>query len=131
MLRYHLPDTISVILINKYKIQKIDVLYKESDALSTKVLDTIDLSTPNLSLETIEYNNDDVNGLIKTEDIITTIISQISLTKHYLKIKLQEFMIKYLVRALAQEVSSNRVIYGNFVEKMTPPSTIPYSVSYD
>ena len=121
-----LPDTISN-LINNYKIQKIDVLYKESDALSTKVLDTIDLSTPGLTLETIDYN-DDVNGLIsqkyynynyKSNKPYKT-LPQNQTTRVYDKVP---------VRALAQEVSSNRVIYGNFVERMTPPSTIPYSVS--
>jgi hypothetical protein len=122
-----LPDTISN-LINKYKIQKIDVLYKESDGLAVKVLDTIDLSTPNLSLETIEYNND-INGLLKQRyynynyksNKPYKTLPQNQTTRVYDKVP---------IRALAQEVSSNRVIYGNFVEKMTPPSTIPYSVSY-
>jgi len=122
-----LPDTISN-LINKYKIQKIDVLYKESDGLAVKVLDTIDLSTPNLTLQTIEYNND-INGLVdqkyynynyKSNKPYKT-LPQNQTTRVYDKVP---------IRALAQEVSSNRIIYGNFVEKMTPPSTIPYSVSY-
>ena len=96
--------------------------------MSTKVLDTIDLSTPNLTLETIEYNND-INGLVeqkyynynyKSNKPYKT-LPQNQTTRVYDKVP---------IRALAQEVSSNRVIYGNFVEKMTPPSTIPYSVSY-
>ena len=119
------PDTIAN-LMSKYKIQKLDVLYKESDGLSVKVLDTIDLSVPGLTLESIEYN-DDVNGLItqqyynynyKSNKPYKT-LPQNQTTRVYDKVP---------IRALAQEVSSNRVIYGNFVEKMTPPSTIPYSV---
>ena len=33
-------------------------------------------------------------------------------------------MIKYLVKALAQETSGNRIIYGNFLDKYTPPSLL-------
>ena len=33
------------------------------------------------------------------------------------------------VRALAQEISSNRVIYGNFQDKHTPPGSIDYNVA--
>ena len=114
-------------MLSQYKVQKIDVLYKESDALAVKVLDTIDLSTPNIDLETIRYN-DDVNGLIdqryynynyKSNKPYKT-LPQNQTTRVYDKVP---------IRALAQEVSSNRIIYGNYVEKMTPPASIPYSVS--
>ena len=49
-------------LQTKFKVSKIDILYKESDALAVKVLETVNLSTPNLSTETIKYN-DDTQGL--------------------------------------------------------------------
>lgn len=121
------PDTISN-LISKYKIQKIEVLYKESDALAVKVLDTIDLTTAGLTLESIQYD-DDINGFItqqyynynyKSNKPYKT-LPQNQTTRVYDKVP---------IRALAQEVSSNRVIYGNFVEKMTPPSAIDYSVGF-
>ena len=121
------PDTINN-LISTYKIQKIDVLYKESDALAVKVLDTIDLTTTGLTLESIQYN-DDINGFItqqyynynyKSNKPYKT-LPQNQTTRVYDKVP---------IRALAQEVSSNRVIYGNFVEKMTPPSAIDYSVGF-
>ena len=85
------------------------------------------LDNPNLSLETIRYN-DDVNGLIdqqyynynyKSNKPYKT-LPQNQTTRVYDKVP---------IRALAQEVSSNRIIYGNYVEKMTPPASIPYSVS--
>ena len=121
------PDTINN-LINKYKIQKIEVLYKESDALAVKVLDTIDLTTAGLTLESIQYD-DDINGFItqqyynynyKSNKPYKT-LPQNQTTRVYDKVP---------IRALAQEVSSNRVIYGNFVEKMTPPGAIDYSVGF-
>lgn len=34
---------------------------------------------------------------------------------------------KVPIKALAQEIISNRVVYGNFLEKMTPPESIDYS----
>ena len=33
------------------------------------------------------------------------------------------------VRALAQEISGNRVIYGNYIDKHTPPAAIDYNVA--
>jgi hypothetical protein len=36
---------------------------------------------------------------------------------------------KIPVRALSQEIISNRVVYGNFLDKHTPPSTIDYNVA--
>jgi len=33
------------------------------------------------------------------------------------------------VRALSQEVISNRIVYGNFINKHTPPATIDYNVA--
>ena len=36
---------------------------------------------------------------------------------------------KVPVRALSQEIISNRVVYGNFLDKHTPPSTIDYNVA--
>ena len=36
-------------------------------------------------------------------------------------------MIKYQLRALAQSVAGNRVIYGNFKDKHTPYDTLDYN----
>ena len=36
---------------------------------------------------------------------------------------------KIPVRALSQEIISNRVVYGNFLDKHTPPNTIDYNVA--
>tara|TARA_R100001594_G_scaffold8858_1_gene22221 strand:+ start:1601 stop:6820 length:5220 start_codon:yes stop_codon:yes gene_type:complete len=37
---------------------------------------------------------------------------------------------KVPIRALAQEIITNRIVYGNYVEKMTPPNDIPYSIGF-
>ena len=36
---------------------------------------------------------------------------------------------KIPVRALAQEVSGNRIIYGNYQDKHTPPTSLNYNVA--
>jgi len=57
-------NTIAYKTIENFKINKIDILYKESDSQAIKVLDTIDLSLVGENdIEIIDYN-DDINGLI-------------------------------------------------------------------
>ena len=34
------------------------------------------------------------------------------------------------VKALGQELISNRIVYGNYTERMTPPATIDYRTSF-
>ena len=36
-------------------------------------------------------------------------------------------MIKYQLKALAQEMIGNRVVYGNYVDKHSSPDSIPFS----
>mgnify|MGYP003109265829 CR=1 FL=1 len=125
-LKIPLPGNITE-LQTKYKISKIDILYKESDALAVKVLETVNLSTPNLSTETINYN-DDTHGLLdqvyfdyvyKSNKPYKT-LPQNQTTRVYDKVP---------IKALGQEIISNRIVYGNFLERMTPPESIDYSAS--
>ena len=112
------------------KIKAIDVLYKESDALSVKVLDTVELSSlpqqvgfPNL------VSNDLVYGAnvswyyyeyqYKSSKPYKT-LPQGQTTRVYDKVP---------IKALGQELISNRVVYGNYVDKHTGPTSIDYSVS--
>jgi len=106
-----LPDTGSNINAT-YKIASIDILYKESDALSVKVLDTIPWTTinndiPNTNIYSYPYQSQkpyktlNENQTTRVYDIVPT-------------------------RALSQEISGNRVMYGNFYNMYTPPSAINY-----
>ena len=98
-----------------FKIKEIDIIYKESDSLSLKVVDTIsidEIENSSGSNNFYEYNYQ------STKPILTLPSSEI--TRVYDKTP---------VRALSQEVSGNRVIYGNFVNKHTAPESLSYQVT--
>ena len=128
-LKIPLPSSVLTELNTTYNIKEIDVLYKESNAMSVKVLDTLtvaDLVDGDVS--TISYN-DDINGLIDKKYIDYSYKSN----KPYKTLPERQTTRVYdkvPVKALGQELVSNRVIYGNFVEKQTPPSSIPYKTSF-
>ena len=105
------------------KIKEVDILYKESDALIVKVIETISIKDVERVID--ENHARTGNGYwynykyiskkpykTLTEDQITRVFDKVP------------------VRALAQEVSGNRVIYGNFITTQSPPSEIDYYVNY-
>jgi hypothetical protein len=108
-----MPDLVSNIR-SSYKIVEIEVLYKESDALAVKVLDTVDnaamILTSEKNIYTYKYQS--------RKPYRTLPDSQI--TRVYDKVPL---------RARAQEVAGNRVIYGNFVDRQTPPLNLNYTIA--
>jgi hypothetical protein len=106
-----LPDT-GANINSTYKIVSVDVLYKESDSLAVKVLETVPWTTISNSIPTINvynypyqsqkpYKTLNENQTTRVYDIVPT-------------------------RALSQEISGNRVIYGNFYNMYTPPANINY-----
>ena len=112
-LRIPLPST-KATLQALHKVIGIDILYKESDALAVKVVDTIPIE--NIVAQTVEPNiftyNYNSKKPFKTlpSDEITRVFDKVP------------------VKAFSQEISANRVIYGNFQTKHTPPASIDYSV---
>jgi len=97
------------------KIKEIDIIYKESDGLSLLVVDTITIDQIESTTTTnnfYEYNYQ------STKPILTLPSSEI--TRVYDKTP---------VKALGQEVSGNRVIYGNFQNKHTAPDSLSYQVT--
>ena len=101
---------------NLLKITELDILYKESDALAIKVIETIDISelTSGVDSSVFEYDY-----LSKKP---YKVLPSSDTTRVYDRVP---------VRAFAQEVSGNRVIYGNFQTKHTPPNTLDYNVAID
>ena len=112
-------------LEDDYQVEAIEILYRESDGLSTKILESLSVAED-----------------IKTVDIApipNTSTTQFYYTFDYKSIKPyktlptnQETRVydKVPIKALAQEVIANRVAYGNFVENHTPPTSLDYSASY-
>ena len=108
-----LPDVESNIgsqNLDTYKIIEIDVLYKEADARAIKVLDTVTLSdTGALNSKTYQYQSRKPYKTLPERQTVRV----------YDKVP---------VRALAQEVSGNRVMYGNFQSQHTSPLNLNYNV---
>jgi hypothetical protein len=95
-----------------YKVTEIDIIYKESDSLAIQILDTI-LAGELSSVPTSYYNYDYQSRKPKTT------LSNDQLLRVYDKVP---------VRALAQETSGGRIIYGNYIDKHTPPTVIDYKI---
>ena len=101
-------------LSNALKIQELEILYKESDGLAVKVIDTIPIAklTEGTGTDTVFAYNYISKKPIKTlpSDAITRVFDKVP------------------VRAFAQEIASNRIVYGNFQNKHTPPASLDYNV---
>ena len=127
-LKIPLPDT-ALNTQSIYNIKAIEILYRESDALAVKVLDSIDVSTITASQTyTINYD-DDLHGLLNQLYYNYTYRSN----KPYKTLpegQTTRVYDKVPVKALGQEIITNRIVYGNYVERMTPPSAIPYTAGY-
>jgi len=95
-------------------IEEIDVVYKESDGISLKVVETIPVSDLSGSDRVYEYE------YISQKPYKTLPGDEVS--RVYDKVP---------VKALAQEVVSNRVVYANFQDKHTPPKSLNYQVAGD
>ena len=92
------------------KVTEIDILYKESDKVAIKVVDTIPLTnnvTGSSEYYQYEYGS---KAPFKT-------LPESESTRVFDKVP---------VKALSQEISSNRVIYGNYQDKHTPPQFLDY-----
>lgn len=103
--------TYSGSLISDYLITEIDIMYKESDSTAIQVVETIEVSSivGNSSTYIYEYVSQKPYKTLPSDELIRV----------YDKVP---------VKALGQEVASNRIIYSNFQNKHTPPSFIDYQV---
>jgi len=168
------------------KVTGIDILYKESDSLNVKIVDTVSISdienssgvfttgsSPQASVAVLftnlkggikigeivkgvgvtgyptvvsfEYDENSTTSGVITLSSVQSISSGVELTigdpnflvytynsrKPYKTLPSNEITRVYdkvPVKALSQEIISNRVVYGNFQDKHTPPSIIDYNV---
>ena len=98
-------------IFKNLKVEEVDILYKEAGNNNIKVVDTItsdQLSLISAPLLTYNYiSNKPWKTLPDSETL--RVHDQVP------------------VRALAQSVAGNRIIYGNYIDKPTPPSAINYS----
>ena len=109
-----LPD-IGSNIVNSYKIKSIDILYKESDSLAVKVVETINATTiatesPSTNLYSYKYVSQKPRKTLQEAETLRV----------YDKVP---------IRALSQENAGNRIVYGNFISQNTPPSTLDYNLT--
>ena len=109
-----LPDTGNRIA-DSYKIQEIEILYKESDSLAVQVVDTIEVgeisnSAVDTNIYTYKYQSQKPHKTLP-ESQTTRVYDTVP------------------TRALAQESSGNRIMYANYRSNYTPPSSINYNTA--
>jgi len=101
-------------LKDKYKIVEIDILYKESNSLNIMLVQSIstdsdEIINNNSVIFKYDYQSKKPFKLLPEREI--TRVSD-----------------KVPIRALTQSVVGNRVIYGNFIDKHSPPDGLDYNV---
>ena len=99
-------------LDTEFHISEIDIIYKESDGLSLQVVETIEVSNIQGSDPIYEYS-------YTSQKPYKTLPSD-EITRVYDKVP---------IKALSQEVISNRIVYGNYQTKNTPPAFLNYNVA--
>ena len=122
-------------LIDGYKVTDIEILYKESNATTIKILEVIpvnvglatfveEIPSPAAPTGPQWYYNFDYKSIKPYRTLPTNQQNRV-----YDNVPL---------KALGQEVSGSRVIYGNFLQQHTPPVSLDYeainadkSIAYD
>jgi len=106
-------------IVDEFKVKQIEILYKESNSNAVKVvkvIDAVDLAkTPTKLID----SDGNLNYVYKSEKPIKTLPAN------------QTTRVSDItpVKALAQSVSGNRVIYGNYQDKHSYPSSLNYQAS--
>jgi len=101
-------------IASTFDIDEIEIIGKESSGLALQLIDTIDAAQI-----TAEGTNTVVKYVYESTKPFKTLPSS-EISRVYDKVP---------VKALAQEVSSNRIIYGNYQDKHTSPEGLDYNVT--
>ena len=100
-----------------FKVESIQILLKESDGLAIKVVDEIEVTDTwyGTQVSTSKFFEYDYKS-----DKPFKVLPDADATRVHDKVP---------IRALAQAVTSNRVVYGNFIEKHESPESLQYDIS--
>jgi hypothetical protein len=119
-LQIPLPCELSDLQKN-FHIEEVDIIYKESDGLALQVVETLpidDIKTRNATQGiTNDYSFFEYSYLSQKP---YKTLPENEITRVYDKVP---------VKALGQEIISNRIVYSNFQTKHTPPSFLKYQVA--
>ncbi len=102
-------------MADSFGITEIDILYKESDSLAVRVLETIPVTDSSITgnatnIYTYNYQSRKPFRTLPNREA----------TRVFDKVP---------VRAMSQSIVGNRVVYGNFIDKHSPPVNLEYNVS--
>ncbi|MAO24354.1 MAG: hypothetical protein CMJ25_26690 [Phycisphaerae bacterium] len=100
-------------LVSDYKISELEILFRESDSIAVKVLDSV--------------ASGDISGEAGVNNYYTYEYQSRKPYRTLPEAQTVRVYDKVPVRALAQESSGNRIIYGNFIDQQTPPDSINYN----
>ena len=104
-------------LVGDYKINEMEILFRESDGVAVKVLDSISVGEISGSSGIDSYYNYEYQSRKPYRTL-----PEAQTVRVYDKVP---------VRAFAQETSGNRIIYGNFTDQYTPPANLNYNCRID
>ena len=96
-----------------YKISELEILFRESDGVAVKVLESITASQISSSVGTENYYTYDYQSRKPYRTL-----PEAQTVRVYDKVP---------VRAFSQETSGNRIIYGNYRDQHTPPASLNYN----
>ena len=112
-----LPTTTLQNVVDQFKIKKVEILYKESNEIRVLVVDT-------LLIADITGQYDPVNP----SNVLEYVYSCTKPFKTLPEAQTVRVYDKVPIKAKTQEIISNRIVYGNFQTKHTPPSNLNYNV---
>lgn len=100
-------------VVADYKIKEVEILFRESDGVAVKVLESISIG----SIVGASGNNNYYTYDYQSRKPYKS-LPEAQTTRVYDKVP---------VRAFSQESSGNRIIYGNYRDQHTPPANINYN----
>ena len=100
-------------LLRDYKISELEILFRESDSVAVKVLESVSAGEINAASG---VNNDYTYDYQSRKPYRT--LPEAQTIRVYDKVP---------VRAFSQESSGNRIIYGNYRDQHTPPANLNYN----
>ena len=100
-------------LLNDYKISELEILFRESDGVAVKVLESIAVQEVASAAAIEKYYTYDYQSRKPYKTL-----PEAQTVRVYDKVP---------VRAFSQESSGNRIIYGNYRDQHTPPANLNYN----
>ena len=126
-LRTPIPYATPAALTSNLKITEIDLLYRASDSIAVTVLEKIKMSDLDqaVNFSSIDYN--DILNTLSTQYYYDYSYNSSKPYKTLPESQTVRVYDKVPIKALAQELISNRIVYGNYIDKHTSPSSFDYA----